>query len=133
MLNYQKSESFECSNSNDYEKIISKIIALKVQFIYLIGDYGVGKTFFVKELGKFLGLKDNITSPSFNFCFVYNKLVHIDLDNFKSDLSEFYDYFEDKLVVIEWANKLDNFETNSVCLKINFIDENKRKVELFYN
>lgn len=77
------------------------MFALEAKFIYLIGEFGAGKTAFVKELAKTLNIEQEVTSPSFNFMFSYDKLVHIDLDNYNSDLSEFEDYFEDKYVVIE--------------------------------
>lgn len=94
------------------------MFALEAKFIYLIGEFGAGKTAFVKELAKTLNIEQEVTSPSFNFMFSYDKLVHIDLDNYNSDLSEFEDYFEDKYVVIEWANKLKFLYSNSLVIYI---------------
>ncbi|CRH24268.1 ATPase%2C YjeE family [Chlamydia trachomatis] len=85
----------------DLRLVVNKVFALEAKFIYLIGEFGAGKTAFVKELAKTLNIEQEVTSPSFNFMFSYDKLVHIDLDNYNSDLSEFEDYFEDKYVVIE--------------------------------
>ena len=34
--------------------------------IALIGDLGSGKTFFTKEICKYFGVEDEITSPTFN-------------------------------------------------------------------
>lgn len=76
----------------------------KHKIIYLIGDLGAGKTTFVKELAKKIGIKQNITSPSFNYMKTYDGLVHIDLYNYKGDIEEFEDYFDDNIIAIEWAN-----------------------------
>lgn len=34
----------------------------------------------------------------------YDGLVHIDLYNYKGDIEEFEDYFDDNIIAIEWAN-----------------------------
>ncbi|CAT05376.1 ATP/GTP-binding protein [Mesomycoplasma conjunctivae] len=131
--NYQYYQNLKSKSASDLDFIILKILELKVQFIYLVGDYGSGKTFFVKQLGKHLKIKDEITSPSFNFAFVYKGLVHIDLDNYKGDLSEFEDYFIDNIVAIEWADKLNFFDQNSVLIEIKIWDEFTRDINFYYN
>jgi len=44
----------------------------------LIGEMGSGKTQFTKGLGKVLGVKEEIVSPTFNLVLEYGKLTHID-------------------------------------------------------
>ncbi len=39
--------------------------------VALVGELGVGKTFFTKALGKALGVKETIKSPSFNLMKIY--------------------------------------------------------------
>lgn len=84
----------------------------------LSGEMGVGKTIFVKGLAKAMGLKEIVTSPTFNLQNLYksNKktsLIHIDTWRM-SNSSEIYDldFFKgisDKSVlVIEWAEKITN-------------------------
>ncbi|QJB71520.1 tRNA (adenosine(37)-N6)-threonylcarbamoyltransferase complex ATPase subunit type 1 TsaE [Mycoplasma sp. 1654_15] len=116
----------------DLHLVVNKILSLNKQFIYLIGDFGAGKTAFVKALAKALGINQEITSPSFNFMFSYNKLIHIDLDNYNSDLSEFEDYFEDKFVAIEWANKLKFLYNNSVVIFIKMLENEEREFNIHW-
>ncbi len=81
--------------------------------IALSGDLGTGKTAFVKGLGRALGIRQTIKSPSFNICCVYDipdgrKLVHIDAYRF-SDGAQFEDLLIDeiapspRIVCVEWA------------------------------
>ncbi len=107
----------------------------------LIGDMGSGKTTFTKELGKNLGIKNTITSPTFVLMQEYktgikNKknaplwLYHLDLyrsKNFEEikalGVEEIWDRPE-TITVIEWADKItENLPKNSI--KINFINDVK--------
>lgn len=85
----------------------------------LHGELGAGKTAFVQELGKLLGVKETITSPTFVIMKRYQtahdsfkNLVHIDayrLDSvdemrvlgFKPLLGE-----KDTIICIEWAERI---------------------------
>ncbi|WP_215744348.1 tRNA (adenosine(37)-N6)-threonylcarbamoyltransferase complex ATPase subunit type 1 TsaE [Mesomycoplasma hyorhinis] len=116
----------------DLRLVVNKVFALEAKFIYLIGEFGAGKTAFVKELAKTLNIEQEVTSPSFNFMFSYDKLVHIDLDNYNSNLSEFEDYFEDKYVVIEWANKLKFLYSNSLVIYIKILENEEREFNLYW-
>lgn len=81
--------------------------------ITLTGDLGAGKTFFVKEVCKKLGI-ENSASPTFSIVNEYDgdiKVYHFDFYRIK-DLEELYDigieeYFSDNKAVtfIEWAEK----------------------------
>ena len=82
--------------------------------ICLEGDLGAGKTLFVQNLAKALGIEENVTSPTFNLMNTYEgKMVmyHFDLyrleQEYELEDSGFYDYISDGdgLVVIEWADK----------------------------
>ena len=86
----------------------------------LHGELGAGKTAFVQELGKLLGVKETITSPTFVIMKRYQtarnsfkNLVHIDayrlesvdemrVLGFKPLLKE-----KDTIICIEWAEKLE--------------------------
>lgn len=78
--------------------------------ILLDGDLGAGKTTFTKALGKALGVKRVINSPTFNIMKSYTMadgrtLNHIDayrLEGISQDLG-FEESFEDAVTVIEWA------------------------------
>ncbi|MEA4191302.1 MULTISPECIES: tRNA (adenosine(37)-N6)-threonylcarbamoyltransferase complex ATPase subunit type 1 TsaE [unclassified Mycoplasma] len=118
-----------CSSLQDLELFINQNFELfkEKQFLLLSGDLGAGKTTFTKLLGKKIGIKEKITSPSFSYMKNYDGLIHIDLYNFKSSIDEFEDYFDDNLVVIEWAN-LQNLDFTHY-VKINaYINEDEKHV-----
>lgn len=83
--------------------------------ICLDGDLGAGKTLFVQNLAAALGVKGEVTSPTFNLMNVYEEgrlpIFHFDLYRLEQEyeLEEigFYDYADapDGLVLIEWAEK----------------------------
>lgn len=83
--------------------------------ICLNGDLGAGKTLFVQNLARALGIKGEVTSPTFNLMNIYNDgqmpVVHFDLYRLESaaELEDigFYEYADvpDGLAVIEWADK----------------------------
>ena len=51
--------------------------------LLLEGELGVGKTYFIQSLGKYLGISETINSPSFNLLNIYSgetyDLYHYDL------------------------------------------------------
>jgi len=57
----------------------------QAKIVFLSGALGAGKTFFVKQLGKVLRIKEEIISPSFQLIKIYTipntklSLVHTDL------------------------------------------------------
>ncbi len=83
--------------------------------ICLDGDLGAGKTLFVQNLAAALGVKGEVTSPTFNLMNVYEEgrlpIFHFDLYRLEQEyeLEEigFYDYADapDGLVLIEWSEK----------------------------
>ena len=89
------------------------------EVIGLVGDLGAGKTVFTQGLAAGLGVRQNITSPTFVLMKVYNikggteirKFCHIDAYriNTAHDLTaigaEGYFYAPDTVTIIEWADK----------------------------
>lgn len=83
--------------------------------ITLSGDLGAGKTTFTKYLGKGLGVKKTINSPTFTILKIYQgtamPIYHIDayrLEGITQDLG-FEEYFEDDgLCVIEWPHFIED-------------------------
>jgi tRNA threonylcarbamoyladenosine biosynthesis protein TsaE len=92
------------------------------EVIGLIGDLGAGKTVFVKGVAKGLGIKNTITSPTFVLMKVYpvknhgtiKNLIHIDAyrlknsNDLKSIGAEEYMNQNDSVLLIEWADKINN-------------------------
>jgi len=101
----------------------------------LVGNLGAGKTVFTKGLAAGLGLKKNITSPTFVLMKIYpvklktiKFLVHIDAYRIKTthDLITIGadEYFNrpDTVVIIEWANKIKKIlpkKTKFIKISIN--------------
>ncbi len=108
--------------------ILNMTKSINQNFIFLKGDIGSGKTTLVKGIAKLLEEDENIVSPTFNKMFVYNNMVHIDAYNMEGqNLSMFEDYFEDKIVIIEWAEKLNEKFDFGFQVEISYVDENTRK------
>ncbi|HMR54987.1 MAG TPA: tRNA (adenosine(37)-N6)-threonylcarbamoyltransferase complex ATPase subunit type 1 TsaE [Candidatus Doudnabacteria bacterium] len=105
------------------------------EVLALIGDLGSGKTTFTKALGKALGVRSTITSPTFVMMQQYqttakNKegkplwLYHLDLyrtNNFSEVKSlgvEQYWGHPETITVIEWADKIiDQLPKEAVLFK----------------
>lgn len=103
--------------------------------ITLNGELGAGKTRFSKALGASLGIKENITSPTFNIlkCYFDGKLplYHIDayrLEGIKQDLG-FEEYIEgDGVCLIEWSTFIDYLLPEEYLnINIYIINETERK------
>lgn len=118
-------KSFEWLNSTDFNEFILKNLENKPKYIFLIGELGAGKTTLVKRIAKLLGERKTISSPSFNYIKIYDKLVHIDAYNLTDGIDEFEDYFEDKIVIVEWANKFNyQLYKNALIIKIEYNNQN---------
>jgi len=127
----------------------------KAVVVGLCGDLGSGKTTFVKELAKQLGVEKDVTSPTFTILQKYEirnskfetnskneirnfkTLVHIDLYRFESfeetkmlRLEEVFDN-SDNLVLIEWVDK---FPEIKIDIKINLKhkSETTREIDIIY-
>ena len=103
----------------------------------LKGTLGAGKTTLIKSFMHSLGVKENITSPTFNIVKTYRveKLIvfHVDLYRLSS-IHEFLDLDlplneEDTLFFIEWSDMIPESKTKGWrFLDIEIIDEVTRKV-----
>jgi len=133
------------------KKILDKILKNKIKkakVIALSGDLGAGKTTLTKEIGKVLGIKNNIISPTFVIMKIYNiksdsvyypyfkRLIHIDAYrlNSSSDLVKigWNELQEDKdnLIVIEWPELVKEcIPSDAFCVKLGHIDEQTRVSE----
>lgn len=136
-------QEFISHNLADTEKIAQNLLSNLggKSILALSGSLGAGKTTFVKFLAAALGVKENITSPTFVLLKVYGvekqlykKFVHVDcyrLDG-NEDLADIglQDYVSDdsNLVLIEWADKISNLPQDKVLnIKIEILGETSRK------
>ena len=129
----KKKNSIEFIKSKEEIDFIAQLIInltkdINSNYIFLKGDIGTGKTTLVKSIAKYLNEKETVISPSFNKMFVYEKFIHIDAYNMKDQsLKEFEDYFGNKIVIIEWAENLNDKFDLGFQIEILYIDENARK------
>ena len=103
--------------------------------ITLDGDLGAGNTTFTKTLGKALGVKSVINSPTFTILKSYKQengepLHHIDayrLEGSSQDLG-FEDCFDEGICVVEWSQFIED-QLPEDRLKISIeegLDENRK-------
>ncbi|MDK9869458.1 tRNA (adenosine(37)-N6)-threonylcarbamoyltransferase complex ATPase subunit type 1 TsaE [Staphylococcus equorum] len=106
--------------------------------VLLNGDLGAGKTTLSQFIGKALGVKRNINSPTFNIIKSYQgsnlRLHHMDcyrLEESEEDLG-FNEYFEDEAVIlIEWSQFISEFlPPSSLTIHITTLNESERNIEL---
>jgi len=143
---------FITQSAEETQKIGENIVKSlkKTTVVALYGDLGSGKTTFVQGLAKGLGIKEKITSPTFNIIRQYKlkaksskgksetkklkALYHIDLYRIESTdlknlgIEEILNNKE-SLVVIEWAEKMKEFlPKEKIDIYFEYSDENKRKI-----
>lgn len=108
------------------------------EVLLLDGDLGAGKTTFTKGLAKALGVKEEVTSPTFTILNVYEdgrlKLNHLDMYRVEcSDelaelgIEECFD--EDAVTVIEW-NKFEHFDGKVIKISVKTLGETKREYDI---
>ncbi len=114
---------------------------LRSNVIELIGDVGAGKTTFVRGLGQKLGVKENITSPSFTISKSYackngQTLIHYDFYRLNDPgimLEDLEENINDKnnIVIIEWSDSVkDILPKSHTVINIKYNDDDTREVIL---
>ena len=102
--------------------------------ICLEGELGSGKTVFTKGFASALGIKDTITSPTFNIIKEYLNgempLYHMDvyrLEETDEDIG-INDYFnKNGITIIEWADIINEIlPSERLVIKFKVIDEDTR-------
>lgn len=148
-LNYSKSKIFLSKTSEETKEIAKKILknvetmhALSLQnkpLIFIIeGEMGVGKTVFVKGIGKQLGI-NNIISPTFVIYYEYGNFYHFDLYQIE-DKEEFKHLGIEKLLIpdnilcFEWGEKAGEIiellksKGKIVYVKMRYVNEKEREI-----
>ncbi|NLY04316.1 MAG: tRNA (adenosine(37)-N6)-threonylcarbamoyltransferase complex ATPase subunit type 1 TsaE [Campylobacter sp.] len=107
--------------------------------IILRGDLSSGKTTLVKEIVKFHGLDDVVTSPTFSVMQNYGEIWHYDIYNagyeglVKNGLFE--NFFENGLHLVEWGDEnleksFDKFELSYCIVEIKNLGD-KREYRVY--
>ncbi|PSL46929.1 tRNA threonylcarbamoyladenosine biosynthesis protein TsaE [Salsuginibacillus halophilus] len=104
----------------------------------LSGDLGAGKTHFTKGIGRGLGVKQTVNSPTFTIIKEYEgtlPLHHMDVYRLEEDSAEELGldeyFFGEGLVVIEWAERVqDQLPKEYLAIDIERINEVERRITL---
>ncbi|MBQ5840664.1 MAG: tRNA (adenosine(37)-N6)-threonylcarbamoyltransferase complex ATPase subunit type 1 TsaE [Clostridia bacterium] len=106
--------------------------------VALFGGMGMGKTALVRGLADGLGLKAEVSSPTFALVHDYGgqpPLVHFDMYrvNGWEDLysTGFFDYLDaGAILVVEWSENIENaLPPDAIRLRLSRVDEHTRQIE----
>ena len=115
---------------------IGEEIAKNGRLFIIKGPVGSGKTRIVKGIASHLGIKDEITSPTFGFKKNYEGLVHYDLYLANSKIGKEFialinEELEDNYIAIEWGEKIPLKILNDYSLvTININNDDEREIIL---
>lgn len=131
---------FISKNANNTIELAENIESEKFEnmVICLNGDLGSGKTLFTKGFAKALGIKEDVTSPTFNIVKEYLSgeipLYHFDVYRLNGDVSTIglEEYFKKNgVVIIEWADTIeDDLPSERLDLIFNIVGENTRVIQI---
>ncbi len=109
---------FICHSLAETEQAAAEIAALLKgrEVLAYFGDLGAGKTTFSRYLCKALGVKDEVTSPTFAMVHEYHTgpfpVYHFDMYRVNGEDSLFstgyYDYLGAGLLLIEWSENIED-------------------------
>lgn len=124
--------------NNAIEKLLPYLEKYKI--VLFNGSMGAGKTTLISALCKYLGSKDDISSPTFSIVNEYQsnigKIYHFDFYRIES-LEEAFDIgveeylFSDDYCFIEWSEKITELLPNRyLIVNISSISETERQLEI---
>ena len=107
----------EVKNIEDLERVINCVKNSKKNIIILSGTLGSGKTTFVQQFTKSLGIEEGVNSPTFSIQNIYdNKVFHYDLYN--KEINEFLslgmleELDKEGYHFVEWGEELERYLKN---------------------
>lgn len=131
---------FEIKNLEELNKFGNAIASVldNGDVISLKGDLGAGKTTLVQFVGKALGVKEYITSPTFAIVNIYEgdkNINHMDLyrleDPSELESIDFENYFyPEDITFIEWAEKGGYYIPDEIIEIEILVEEGKRVIEI---
>jgi tRNA threonylcarbamoyladenosine biosynthesis protein TsaE len=109
----------------------------KGDVVSLHGPIGAGKTYFTKGIAAGLGVKDEVTSPTYTIIHEYageKTVYHIDAyrlqgdDDFAALGGEEFFYGEG-VAVIEWGERIpDSIPPDAIVVEIKILEAGKRRI-----
>ena len=109
--------------------------------IFFLGEIGAGKTTFIKKFLKELGVKEEVTSPSFVvmneyhsaklpvYHFDFYRLENVGTKTIRDELLQYSD--EGNLLLIEWAQFNDfNIFDDKLVFNIEYEEDETRKITI---
>lgn len=138
-----RSQTILLANSQETQKVgklLGQILPANTT-ILLEGDLGAGKTTLIQGIGRGLGIKDVIVSPTFTLINEYKEgrlpLYHLDLYRLQSEEVESIHpeiYWEGievtpGITAIEWAQRLTYKPSNYLNIKLNHHLPNGRQLQ----
>ncbi|MDR0644616.1 MAG: tRNA (adenosine(37)-N6)-threonylcarbamoyltransferase complex ATPase subunit type 1 TsaE [Treponema sp.] len=107
------------------------------EVVSLRGPMGAGKTYFTKGIAAGLGVKEEVTSPTYTIVHEYageKPVYHIDAyrlqgdDDFAAVGGEDFLY-GDGVAIIEWSERIpDSIPHNAIVVEIRILEDGKRRI-----
>lgn len=127
--------------AKDFVKTLPETENKKALVFGLEGNLGAGKTTFVQHVARELGVKENVTSPTFVIAQsyetkhpIFKRMVHIDayrLEDEEKDTIGFKEYIKDpeNLIFVEWPSYMpEGMPDGAKTIKFETVDENTRLI-----
>lgn len=102
----------------------------------LDGDLGAGKTQFAKGVAKFLGVKEFVSSPTFNIlkCYFSGIVPFYHIDAYRLENGENVDIGLEEVIegdgitLVEWSSFIEDMLFEPLKIKIEVINETERRI-----
>lgn len=134
---------FNKLSEEDYPAVIEKLIELNSGSVnrnfFLSGDLGAGKTTFIREFCRVIGVEELVTSPSFTLMNTYSAeectIYHLDLYRLNT-IEEAYEIGveevleEEGIKFFEWMDKFPELMKNGTHLTFMINDDFSRNIKV---